>query len=319
MDAGGSLLPEAGLPPRLAGFGLSVMRGVAQVMLQSDPRAGLLFVAAVAIQAPWLALALLWGCVAGTAAAMLAGAAAPSLRDGLFGFNGALVGLALALFLPPGPGLLPVIGMAAALSSLLMAVLTALLRARGLPALTAPFLAVTLAMLAAARSLPLAGPAAPAPPPPPPPEVAGDSIAALAEGVLAGFGQVFLQSGPLAGLVVALGLLLASRRAGLAAVAGSVSGLAVAALLGADWAGLRAGLYGFNGVLVAIALTASLPATARSWLMVGLALLATPPLTMAVGALLAPLGLPGLTLPFVLVTWVGLAIARRLPGPVPAA
>lgn len=310
MDARGSVLPDAGLPPRLAAGAACLLRGVGQVMLQGDPRAGALFLVAVALHAPGLALALAWGVVAATGAGLLLGAARDQLRAGLFGFNGALVGVALGLFLQPGPFLVLWIGLAAALSSVMMAALMAVMRVWALPALTAPFVLVTHAVLAAAPGLPHLVLAAPLPEA----EAVAPSFMVLAGGVLPGIGQVFFQDSALTGLVLALGLLVASRRAFLAALAGAVSGPVVALALGAGGIALGSGLYGFNGVLVAIALEAALPATGRARALIGLALLATPLVTAAVTALLAPLGLPGLTLPFVLVTWAFLAAATQMPG-----
>lgn len=307
------------MPPHLARFAGCLLRGVGQVMLQGDARAGALFVIAVGLHAPGLGLALVWGVLVGTLAGRFLGADDGQLHAGLYGFNGALVGVALGLFLQPGLVTIACIGLAAALSSVMMAAFTAVMRVWALPALTAPFVLTSLGFLAATPGLRGLRPA-----PASAPEVVADAgiatLPVLAEGLLTGIGQVFFQPSMLSGGVMLLGLLVASPRAAVAALAGSASGLLVAAILGAGVADLRAGLYGFNSVLVAIVLAPAVAGMGRAGVVLTvLAAVAAPVVTAAVNALLAPLGLPGLTLPFVLVAWAFLAALRQLPGPRPAA
>ena len=75
---------------------------------------------------------------------------------------------------------------------------------------------------------------------------------------------------------------------------------------------LRAGLYGFNSVLVAIALaTVFLAGDAAAWLYALLASVAAVFVTAALSAAFEPFGLPALTLPFVLVSWAFLFAAQQ--------
>ena len=139
------------------------------------------------------------------------------------------------------------------------------------------------------------------------------SAATVVQGLFNGIGQVFFQGSVASGLCFAVGLLIGSRSACVAALFGSLVGLLVAAGLGAAEPALRAGLYGFNSVLVAIALAGVFIAIDRFAL--AYALLGAIAAAVAFAALsvaLQPLGLPTLTLPFVLVTWVFLLAAPRL-------
>lgn len=80
----------------------SVLRGIGQIFLQRSAGCGLAVLAAMALQAPQLALA----CALGALVATLAGRRlheAQALDDGLFGFNGALAGLGVLIVLAPGP------------------------------------------------------------------------------------------------------------------------------------------------------------------------------------------------------------------------
>ena len=69
--------------------------------------------------------------------------------------------------------------------------------------------------------------------------------------------------------------------------------------------------FGFNSVLVAIALASVFLAPGRTTLAYALlAVIATPFVVAATAAALEPLGMPALTLPFVLVSWVFLLAGR---------
>ena len=98
-------------------------------------------------------------------------------------------------------------------------------------------------------------------------------------------------------------------------IAARPSELAAVRIFGWPAAGpaIRAGVFGFNSVLVAIALASVFLAPSR--MSITYALLgatATPFVAAAATAALAPLGMPALTLPFVLVTWTFLFASRML-------
>ncbi len=304
---------------RLLGFADAVLRGVGQVMFQNNSYTGLLFLAGIFCNSALSGMAALVGTVVSTAAAVLLGVKPALVRDGLFGFNGALVGVALMVFLQPGALTWVYLVFAAAGSTVLMAALLRLLEPWKLPTLTAPFVFVTLCfLLACARLgrlqptlLPVAGL----------PGAGGGvvqgavSAATLAEGTFSGVGQVFFQDSVVTGVLFAIGLLVASRRAGAAALLGSLAGLLTAWALGAAEPAMRSGLFGFNSVLTAIALGGVFFVPNR--VSIAYALLATAATAVvfaAVAAALQPLGLPALTLPFVLVVWVCVLAGPLLPG-----
>ena len=88
-------------PLLLLGFLDSVLRGVGQVMLQNNSYAGLLFLIGIFYNSALFGFAVLVGTVASTVTAMLLGVKRSNVREGLFGFNGALVAVALLYFLQP--------------------------------------------------------------------------------------------------------------------------------------------------------------------------------------------------------------------------
>lgn len=298
----------------LLNFFDSVLRGIGQVMFQNNSYAGLLFLIGIGCNSWLYALALVAGTTVSTLTATLLKADRALVRAGMFGFNGGLVGIALLFFLQPTPLTWACLLLAAACSTIVMAAMLAGCDAWKLPALTAPFVFVSLCFfLATARFgrmestglLPSAGL----------PQMATVegivSGATVAEGLLNGVGQVFFQENLVTGALFLAGLLVASRMAFVAAVIGSLGGLLVAWGMGAAEPAIRAGAFGFNSVLVAIALASVFLASRKASLAYAiLGVIVTPFVVAALAAALQPLGLPGLTLPFVLVTWTLLLASR---------
>ena len=300
----------------------AVLRGIGQVMFQNNRTTGLLMLIGIFWNSTLLGVAALVGTAASTATAMLLRLNPALVRDGLFGFNGTLVAIALALFIRPAFSTWVYVVLAAACSTVLMAAMERLLQAWRLPVLTAPFLIGTLGiLLACARWGALhAGLVAPAPVLPPAGGLSGSVTATtLIQGSFSGVAQVFFQGSAVTGVLFALGLLLGSRRACAMALAGSVIGLLLGWGLGAAEPTLRAGLYGFNGALTAVAVgSVFFAAGGIAAIYTLLATLLTTVVFVAAAAVLEPRGLPVLTLPFVLVTWGAVFAGRFVPGLRPA-
>lgn len=316
--ANGLAWNDAAPPPFLAVFLDSVLRGVGQVMLQNNSYAGLVFVAGIFWNSPLFALAALIGAAVSTATATWLGVDRQLVRAGLFGFNGSLVAIGLLYFLQPGVLTWSCVVFAAACSTIVMSALARLLDAWKVPPLTAPFVFVCLCVfLAAARFgrlestqlLPTAGLPKAA-------SVEGVVTATtVVEGLFNGIAQIFFQGNVTTGIFFTIGLLVSSRAAGAAALAGSLTGLLVAWGMGAAEPAIRAGAFGFNSALVAIALGGVF--FARSALSIAYALFAAIAATLvfaALSAALEPLGMPALTFPFVLVVWSFLLASHRFPG-----
>lgn len=295
-----------------------VLRGVSQVMLQTNPLTGLLFLVGVAVTSWPLALAGLWGTVVSTLTAHGLAGARGLIASGLFGFNGFLTGVGLAFFLEPSAAVVAYLTLAAAASTVVMAALSQLLGVWGVPALTAPFVLVVWLFLLAAYQLDVlaAGELLQPGPLDAAPEIATSLGAGVAEpagatavnagdGVLRGVGQVMFQNSALTGAIFLLGLLASSRVSAALAAAGSAAGLAVGWSFGADGAQLLQGIYGFNAALCAIALGGVfvvLSWRAAVYAIAGAVLGAV--VTAAMASFLAPVGLPVLTGPFVVATWL---------------
>ena len=294
----------------------SVLRGVGQVMLQNNSYTGLLFLAGVFCNSRLLGIAVVVGTTVSTLSAIVLRADTASVHEGLFGFNGALAAVALMYFLQADVLTWAYVVLAAFAATVLTAAMLRLLATWKLPVLTAPFVITALCFLMACAQfgrlqsthvLPTAGrPQAAA--------VEGVVTAAtLAEGLFTGVAQVFFQGSAVTGVLVLIGLVVNSRGMFVTAIMGSVTGMLVAWGMGAAEPAIRAGAYGFNCVLTAIAMVSFgfVRHTAASAVYVLLATITSAVVFAAASAALKPVGMPALTLPFVLVAWTFLLAGRR--------
>jgi urea transporter len=137
--------------------------------------------------------------------------------------------------------------------------------------------------------------------------------------VLRGIGQVMFQDNPVSGLLFFIAVAWGSYAAGAPQVAiGGFLGVVVATLtaqwLRVDDTGLAAGLYGYNGTLVGIALPTFLASSPLLWTYLVLGAMLSVVTTLAMANLMKTWGVAALTGPFVLVTWLLLLSAHGFSG-----
>jgi urea transporter len=293
------------------------LRGIGQVMFQNHPLSGLLFLAALVWGAaaadawPVLAGGLL-GLMAGTFTARWLQVDAANLGAGLYGYNALLVGLALPTFLEPSPLLWFYVLLGGAVSVVCTLGTAQVAGAFRVAALTFPFVLVTWLLLLATygfaglqgAALPYASQVAPVDP------SATQLLnpAAFIGGVLQSISQVFLKGDAISALLLLAGLAVSSLPAAAWGLVGAMLAVVTAHALGAESDLVSAGLMGFSPVLTAIALGAVFHAAdAPRARVIGYAVLGTVFTVVVQGALnvlLTPFGIPTLTAPFVLVTWL---------------
>ena len=302
------------------------LRGVGQVMFQDNPLSGLLFLAAIAWGAVAAgAIAVLVGCVlallAATLTAMWLRADARSLASGLYGYNAVLVGLALPTFLLPSPLLWCYVVLGGAVSVVCMLGTVNVTRAWNVAALTFPFVLVSWLLLLASYgfaglpggTLPFANQIEPIDP------AAANLLdpAAFVSGVLHSVSQVFLKGDGVSALLFLAGLAVGSLPAAAFGLGGALLAVVSAHALGAESELISAGLMGFSPVLTAIALGAVFYAPSpRVIAYAALGTVFTVIVQGALNVLLTPFGIPTLTAPFVLATWLFL-LPRQHFGPAP--
>ncbi|WP_421534962.1 urea transporter [Pseudomonas marginalis] len=271
----------------------ALLNGFSQIFLQRHPLCGLLCLLAILVSAPALLGGALLGGVAGLLTAQRRDYPKAERQAGLYSYNGVLLGLLISQHFTWSALLPPLILACGGLSAILTRQwLKHASRPHDLPAYTAPFVGLGWLLLGSVphSALALGEP---------------DTLAVLGA-PFTGLAQIMLLDQPLAGVLIALGLWLANRRAAVWAVIGASSGVLIGWLLD-DTSAALLGLHSYNPALAALALS---QARRQPWLpLLGilLAILLTPGF--------AAVHLPALTAPFILACWLVRAGARILRKP----
>lgn len=270
------------LRTRLIGFG--------QIYLQADARFGLILLLTIAWSAPQLLPGAVLGALLGPLTARFVREPQADIDAGLHDYNPILIGLLLPFVFQWSLGLV-MLTIAAILTSVaVQAVLLRQSRQRfGLPAYTSAFVLLGWVSVALGKALGFAQAAATA-------CLSCGTVSPLLDSTTQGFGEVIFLGEPLAGLTIALGLLLADRRAAFWALLGAAGALAIAPLFGLPAASAQAGLLGLNGALAGIALSLRFRSPLAPLCGILLAVLLQP--------CFALVGLPAFTAPFILACWL---------------
>lgn len=299
------------------GFLKILMRGAGQVMFQRSAWTGLLFMVGIF----WGAYAsgngaMAWGALLGlavsTATGYILNMHSEDGRDGLWGFNGILVGCALPTLLHPTIWMWLALILCAAATTWVRQGLNNIMGQWKINSLTFPFVLCCWFFLLAAVDMDYMS--------------AKDSIhhthhhivhaSGFVEAILClfrGVSQVFLIDSWITGAIFIVALGVCSCRAAIWAAVGSALGSVTAMVMGAPMSDIAQGLYGFSPTLTAIALaTVFYRPSWRSaaWAVVGI--LFTAFVQAAMNRALAPLGIATLTAPFCITTWLFLLPLLRL-------
>lgn len=219
-------------------------RGIGQVMLQNNPLSGGLMLIGIACNSCLSAILAVIGTVISTMTASVVGYEKDDIRNGLYGFNGALVGIAIGVFMEIN------------LISILLLIVGAILSTwivycfryqNKLPGLTAPFILVVWLLIAGCRYL---FPSLLLPSLLEMPELAIDIFRPFSLNI----GQVMFQENILSGLFFLFGVLINSRINAIYAMIGATLPLFTILYPHTNLTAWDSGLLGYNGVLCAIAL-----------------------------------------------------------------
>jgi urea transporter len=145
-------------------------------------------------------------------------------------------------------------------------------------------------------------------------------VANPAHGFFRGVGEVMFQDNLATGVIFLVAILVNSRISAAFAAVRSAVALLTTLAIGGDGFSVYHGLYGFNAVLCAIALGGLFfVLTWKSALYALLAAVFSVPAFAAIAVLLSPIGMPALTAPFVLTTWLVPVAQGGLRGAAPVA
>ena len=274
----------------------TVFRGVGQVFFQENALTGACFTLGIALSSPPMAVAAVVGSAIGAATARALNFDRSALLAGVYGFNSALVGIAALFFFQLG---------AASITLLVLSCVAATLLAR-LAQRYVPFPTYTLAFILTTWALYFLGVALDLPQVE---AVAGPKTDSLLAAIVRGVGQVKFQANAGTGLLFLLGIAFNNWRHAVWVLMASILSVLGAVFHNAPTEGIALGLYGYNAPLTALALFLWRPSLIAPLLGILLSI----PITEYVPML----GLPALTVPFVLTTWLVLALGwleRRLFG-----
>lgn len=289
-----------------------LMRGTGQVMFQNNVWTGLLFMVGIFWGAYQEGLGVVaWGALLGvtvsTVTGYILGFPAKDGAQGLWGFNGVLVGCAFPTFLGSTLWMWLALILCAALTTWVRTGFNNVMAPWKVNSFTFPFVFCTWLFLLAARAmygLPTTHMAHPGLP------EAFSAMESMRLGELIvywlkGIGQVFLINSWVTGALFLVGLYLSDRKAALWAALGSAIALFIVLIMKASGSDIMNGLYGYSSVLTAIALaTVFYKPSTRSAIWAVLGIVVTVFVQAAMYVFMAPYGIATLTGPFCIATWL---------------
>uniref|UniRef100_A0A3Q1IJA2 Urea transporter n=1 Tax=Anabas testudineus TaxID=64144 RepID=A0A3Q1IJA2_ANATE len=275
-----------------------ILRGVTQVMFVNNPLSGLLITAGLFLQNPWWALNGLLGTFVSTVSAILLRQNREAISAGLYGYNGTLVGILMAVFSANGSWywwlLLPNVFMSM-LCPVVSSALSSVANRWDLPVFTLPFNILVCIHIAATGSNP--------------------ATHTLFLSVPVGVGQVYGCDSPWTGGLILLALLLSSPTICFHAMVGSAAGMLSGLALAAPHKDIYSGLWGYNSALSCIAVGGVFYVlTWQTHLLALTCALFCAYMTSAISKLMSVLALPACTWPFCLSTLIFLLISSETPA-----
>ena len=281
------ILPVLNMPPDLFGF----LRSFGQIMLQENAATGLLFIIGIGISSPLM----LVGAVIATLSALLAakylGYDSNAIDRGLYGFNAALVGIAVFFFLPVSLISCAFLVSGGVLSAVIMHFM--LTRTR-VPAFTAPFIITTWLILLIAEVSGMTDASF----------IPASTVGSDFQVAMRGVSQVMFQDYWLTGVIFVIGIFLQSPNAAVWVVIGSALGMLTARTFHFSDELILMGIYGFNATLAAIVF-------AEHYRKSAVKALSGIVLATVLTSIFAWAALPMLTAPFVLASWVIIGLLQR--------
>ncbi|WP_342431243.1 urea transporter [Neobacillus sp. FSL H8-0543] len=292
------------------------LKGISQVIFIENAITGLLLLIAITISSYYIGIISLLSAIIGTLVKKIGGTDDNSIGKGLLGYNSVLTGMALALFLS-GPYMWMIALVGSAVAAIFTAAMMHIMKRTGIPILTFPFIILTWFILLASYKLTeirlntkllphnltdwkL--------------NIAGEIE--LIDGIFNGFGQVFFLDNTLSEIIIVIAVFWAGKRLGVYALIGNVVAISIAYLLGGEHSLIALGTYGYNAILTIIAVSVVFKTEHNRFAFFSgiIAACLTVPITAGLGTFLLPYGLPVLTFPFVLCSWLVLSARKVTPN-----
>ncbi|XP_029295683.1 LOW QUALITY PROTEIN: urea transporter 2 [Cottoperca gobio] len=294
-----------------------VLRGAAQVMFVNNPLSGLIIFAGLILQNYWWALNGFVGTLFATISALILQQSRGAIASGLYGYNGILVGLLMAVFSHKGDWywwlLLPNIFLSM-MCPILSSALASINSRWDLPVFTLPFNILVCLHMVATGHYNHHFPQVLIQPRSELPNITWDEIdvGKLFMSVPVGIGQVYGCDNPWTGGIFIISLFISSPITCAHAVLGSSVGMVSGLALAAPFGDIYFGLWGYNCVLACIAIGGMF--YALTWQVHLLAITCAffcAYLGSAIANLMSTFGLPACTWPFCLSALVFLLLTTE--------
>lgn len=277
----------------ISGIAMPFFKGIGQIMLQENFLTGLLFLAGIFCGSWMMGLAATIAVITGTGTALLLKYDKEEINSGLYGFSAALVGVALLCFFQPSV----LIWVAVIVGAALAAVIQHFYIVRKIPGYTFPFILVTWLFLGIVYYYPtLVVPQSATN------TIYEDTYVSL---FAHGFGQVIFQDNIWAGLLFIVGVFINRPVAAMYGLLSIAISSVLAYLLNQPLHDIYLGLLSYNAVLCAITFSGK---KAGDFLMALIAVV----LSVLIMIQMRNMGLPALTFPFVLATWIVLILKKAM-------
>ncbi|WP_019028347.1 urea transporter [Colwellia piezophila] len=275
-------------------FSQSFLRSFGQIMLQANAATGFLFLLGIGLNSAVMLVGSILAVLCALAVAQLGKFDAENIQQGLYGYNAALVGIAVWFLLPVNLTSLLLVIFGGALSTLLMHLM--LSKLPKIPTFTAPFILSTWLLLIFIEyaDLALLDRAL----------MTADNATTIIDYIqasLRGVAVVMLQENALTGLIFLGALFCQSAKVAVWALMGSTLAVLVALSFSFSTEMIISGLYSFNACLVGIAMSILYPRK-LGWIILTISL------SVFITWAFKQLDLSALTAPFVLSTWLAIAI-----------
>jgi len=234
------------------------------------------------------------------------------INSGLAGFNPVLTAIALTLFLVPEWYSILIAFIAIVITMPIGSAFREFFKPFGVPMLTMPYVFVSWLILlmsfqfkfvnADVNILPDTVQEI---------QFSGHSIHFI-NAFLSGFSEIFLLKSIMAGVLILIGIFIASSKAGVFAIVANLIGFTAVLVLGANHDQINDGLFGYNVILTVLALGVAFRTRIQRYISIVLGILLTVVLHAGMTTLLTPFGLPVFTLPFIIATWIMLFAGNRM-------
>ncbi|WP_353423391.1 urea transporter [Staphylococcus xylosus] len=289
-----------------------ILKNIAQVLLLDNAWTGLFILLGLFVGNWKVGIMALTASIIALLLAKRTNYSQEEINTGLAGFNPVLTAIALTLFLVPEWYSILIAFIAIVITMPIGSAFREFFKPFGVPMLTMPYVFVSWIILlmsfqfkfvnADVNILPDTVQEI---------QFSGHSIHFI-NAFLSGFSEIFLLKSIMAGLLILIGIFIASRKAGLFAIVANLIGFTAVLVLGANHDQINDGLFGYNVILTVLALGVTFRTRIQRYVSIVLGILLTVVLHAGMTTLLTPFGLPVFTLPFIIATWIMLFAGNQM-------